>query len=107
MAPHAETLKLLRVVVREDFSFQRARMFLRGAYELDFCERHIASLLIYLIDLVDTIKFLDKTPTTVLDHAHEVHKEKVAIKAEASYKQTDADDSHSLQGKHGKTHGVC
>lgn len=30
MAPHAETLRLLRVVVREDFSLQRAQIFLRG-----------------------------------------------------------------------------
>lgn len=30
MAPHAQTLKLLRVVVREDFSLQRAQTFLRG-----------------------------------------------------------------------------
>jgi hypothetical protein len=30
MAPHAETLKLLRVVIREDFSRQRAGKFLRG-----------------------------------------------------------------------------
>jgi len=33
MAPHAETLKLLRVVVREDFSLQRAQIFLRGNLE--------------------------------------------------------------------------
>lgn len=32
MAPHAETLKLLRVVVREDFSLRRAQTFLRGKY---------------------------------------------------------------------------
>lgn len=30
MAPNVQTLKLLRVVVREDFSLTRARTFLRG-----------------------------------------------------------------------------
>jgi hypothetical protein len=30
MAPHADEVKLLRVVVREDFSLQRARIFVRG-----------------------------------------------------------------------------
>jgi glutamate decarboxylase len=30
MAPHSDKMKLLRVVVREDFSLNRARSFLRG-----------------------------------------------------------------------------
>jgi glutamate decarboxylase len=34
MAPNAQTLKLLRVVVREDFSLQRATVFLRGNFNL-------------------------------------------------------------------------
>ena len=60
-----------------------------------------------VVDLLDTIKLLDKAPVSVLVHAHETHKERVSAKAQASLKQTDADDTHSLQGKHGKTHGVC
>jgi len=87
MAPHAESLKLLRVVIREDFSRHRANIFLR--------------------DLLDTIKLLDKAPALVLEHASKTHKEQVSVKAQASLKWTEADDSHSLQGKHGKTHGVC
>ncbi|KIM87390.1 hypothetical protein PILCRDRAFT_95723 [Piloderma croceum F 1598] len=87
MAPHAETLKLLRVVVREDFSLQRATTFLR--------------------DLLDTIQILDKAPASVHEYQKLVHKEATQAKAEASSKHTDVDDSHSLQGKHGKTHGIC
>jgi len=87
MAPHVETLKLLRVVVREDFSLQRATTFLR--------------------DLLETIKILDKAPASVHEYAKVAHEESTQAKAEASSKQTDVDDSHSLQGKHGKTHGIC
>jgi len=87
MAPHAQTLKLLRVVVREDFSIARARMFLH--------------------DLEDAIKVLDKAPAAVHQYAAEAHGHAVEAKAQKSKKQTSVDDSHSLQGKHGKTHGVC
>jgi hypothetical protein len=56
---------------------------------------------------LDTIKLLDQAPASVHEHAHEMHKQQIAAKAVASLKHTDADDSHSLQGKHGKTHGIC
>lgn len=36
MAPHAETLKLLRVVVREDFSRHRCETFIRDLHEVTF-----------------------------------------------------------------------
>jgi len=87
MAPHAETLKLLRVVVREDFSLQRAQTFLR--------------------DLLSTITILDKAPASVHEYHKKMHHERTRAKAKASSKHTDVDDSHSLQGKHGKTHGIC
>jgi glutamate decarboxylase len=87
MAPHAQTLKLLRVVVREDFSLTRAHTFLR--------------------DLLDTIKLLDNAPAAVHEHMKQEHEVVLKLKAEASSKHTDVDDSHSLQGKHGKTHGIC
>lgn len=87
MAPHAQTLKLLRVVVREDFSLTRAHTFLR--------------------DLLDAIKLLDNAPAAVHEHMKQVHEADLQLKTEASSKYTDVDDSHSLQGKHGKTHGIC
>jgi len=87
MAPHAQALKLLRVVVREDFSLTRAQTFLR--------------------DLLDTIKVLDNAPASVHEYSKKANEVAVQTKAQASGKRTDADDSHSLQGKHGKTHGIC
>jgi len=87
MAPHAQALKLLRVVVREDFSLTRASTFLR--------------------DLLDTIKILDNAPATVHQHMKQEHEVILKLKAEASNNQANVDDSHSLQGKHGKTHGIC
>src|SRR5271170_3596828 len=60
MAPHAEKLKLLRVVVREDFSLNRARSFLRGGYRPDFRWFFFLSLMIsFRLDLLDAIKMLD------------------------------------------------
>jgi len=87
MAPHAEKLKLLRVVVREDFSLHRAQTFLR--------------------DLLDTIKTLDNAPASVHEFHKQAHIHATQAKAQKSTKHTDVDDSHSLQGKHGKTHGIC
>jgi len=87
MAPNASSLKLLRVVVREDFSKARATTFVR--------------------DLCDAVTLLDKAPAVVHEYAQKEHEEKQQTKAKRSGKQTHNDDSHSLQGKHGKTHGVC
>lgn len=87
MAPHAEKLKLLRVVVREDFSLQRARKF--------------------LTDLLDTIKILDQAPASVHAFHREAHRQQTMLQMERSVRHTDVDDGHSLQGKTGKTHGLC
>jgi len=87
MAPHAGELKLLRVVVREDFSRHRCETFLR--------------------DLTATLKFLDDMPTEVLEHL--AHPENNTSNSHHKNKQTKRKhhDKHSLQGKHGKTHGIC
>jgi glutamate decarboxylase len=87
MAPHLGNMTLLRVVVREDFSLQRARMFLR--------------------DLLETIQTLDNRPAVVHEHVKEIHQQRIKSKAAKSHKHSGANDTHSLQGKHGKTHGVC
>jgi len=87
MAPNASSLKLLRVVVREDFSKARATTFIR--------------------DLCDAVSQLDKSPAHVLAYVKQQHEEAQDLKAKHSNKHTNVDDSHSLQGKHGKTHGIC
>ena len=61
----------------------------------------------YYTDLLDTIKILDKAPASVHEYHKQMHHERTHAKAKASSKHTHVDDSHSLQGKHGKTHGIC
>ena len=58
-------------------------------------------------DLLDTIKLLDKTPVAVHEHAKVEHEANTHQKKQRSSKHSEVDDSHSLQGKHGKTHGIC
>lgn len=88
MAPHSEKMKMMRVVIREDFSRSKAH-----------------TLLSDLSAAVETLKALDKVTI-----------EKTMIQAKGGPKDTRikheanteyADEEHSLQGKHGKTHAVC
>ena len=82
MAPHASKLKLMRIVIRDDFSKDRARAFLR--------------------DLKDALKRLDQTPKAVLDHHAKQRDEKKAAKdSEHSHSKHDT-AKHNLQ-HHGKT----
>lgn len=90
MAPHSEQLKLLRVVVREDFTRSRASVLLR--------------------DLREAIHFLEQSPEVVLDHLanHDLaHHSNAKYQASKASKLAKVKDNHSLQGKHGKTHGIC
>ncbi|KAI5474691.1 cytosolic nonspecific dipeptidase [Pseudohyphozyma bogoriensis] len=81
-------MKLLRVVVREDFSKSRCDQFVR--------------------DLKDTVKYLENAPQAVTDHLsknkHEASKQK-PTKHDAKHHHVG--HTHSLQGKHGKTHAIC
>jgi len=87
MAPHAHSVKMLRVVCREDFSRSR-------------CDSFIASLLMAL-------KSLDNTPKAVIDHVTNEHKAK--RDAKSSDKQVDAHpgEGHSLRDKTGKSNATC
>lgn len=91
MAPHSDQLKLMRVVVREDFSKSR-------------CDA-----------LINDIKFavqnLDKMDKKKLAE-HEEHIQRNVInnwKTGARRRMSSVynGEEHSLQGKHGKTHAVC
>jgi len=86
MAPHTESLKLLRVVVREDFSMHRCETFLR--------------------DLKSAIAQLEATPQVVLDHDDKSHQAKTAEVKKHSQKHHHH-EKHSLAGKEGKTHAIC
>jgi len=88
MAPHAEKLKMMRVVVREDFSRSR-------------CDALVTDLQL----AVNELKKMD-------DKQLEQHKEHAKLKSQrhAQKNKTNShfkDEEHSLKGKHGKTHAVC
>ena len=88
MAPHAGHLKLMRVVVREDFSRSR-------------CDALIADLQLAVHELMK------------MDEAKlEAHGEHMQAHGKKSGKhkgmnQHFGDEKHSLRGKHGKTHAIC
>jgi len=86
MAPHTENMKLLRVVVREDFSRSRCDVFLR--------------------DLRDAVHRLDEAPPEVHEYYAEHHAVQIHNKKKRDLKHHHH-EKHSLQGKTGKTHGVC
>lgn len=93
MAPHSESMKLMRVVVREDFSKSRCDALIQ-----DF------KLAIESLDKMDKNKV-------------QLHKEHMAQQALNKWRKMSTiggpnehfkeQDDHSLQGKHGKTHAVC
>ncbi|KAF2092732.1 glutamate decarboxylase [Rhizodiscina lignyota] len=93
MAPHSENLKMMRVVVREDFSKSRCDALLQ-----DF------KFALETLDKMDERKIEDHRQHMVQQAANKWRKLSVLGGPNAAYK--DQDD-HSLQGKHGKTHAVC
>jgi glutamate decarboxylase len=88
MAPHSESLKMMRVVVREDFSRSR-------------CDALISDLKLALEELkkMDEKKLLSHYVDHMKNHGSRTGKSKT--------NEHYTDEKHSLQGKHGKTHGVC
>ncbi|KAK0933310.1 hypothetical protein LTR29_015108 [Friedmanniomyces endolithicus] len=89
MAPHAGTLKMMRVVVREDFSRSR-------------CDALIGGLKLAVQELV---KISDAG--SIDQYKDHVQRQKKAGKHQKGLNQHYADEQHSLKGKHGKTHAVC
>ena len=90
MAPHANRLKMMRVVVREDFSRSR-------------CDALIADIRLAFEELkkVEQAGTLDQHREILRDHATRSGRQRGRMNAQFR------DQGHSLQGKHGKTHGVC
>lgn len=87
MAPHASDLKLMRVVVREDFSRSR-------------CDQLIHDIR----QSIDVLNSMDKDSITQhMDRA----KHKAANRRRSHHVQHFKGEKHSLQGKSGKTHPVC
>jgi len=88
MAPNTENLKMLRVVVREDFSKSRCDQLL--------CD---IKLCMQVLDDMDK-ESIQKNADYVRDHISHSSKSK---HVHNHYKN----EKHSLQGKTGKTHAVC
>lgn len=88
MAPHTDDLKMLRVVVREDFSKSR-------------CDQ-----------LLDDIKLcmgaLDLMDKNDIKKHQEFIKKNVSHSGKSKHNHPQyKDEKHSLQGKTGKTHAIC
>ncbi|KAL8642101.1 MAG: hypothetical protein Q9228_001186 [Teloschistes exilis] len=83
MAPHSESLKLMRVVVREDFSRSR-------------CDALVKDIKLAL----QTLDEMDKK--TVEKHQEHVKKNTTHHKSKPNHPHYKK-EKHSLQGKHGKT----
>jgi glutamate decarboxylase len=86
MAPHSEKLKLMRVVVREDFS--RAR-----------CDSLVA-------DIRAAVLTCTKLDPEDLDwHKEHVRSSRGTTKENESY--TNDNEDHSLKGRFDKSHPIC
>jgi len=88
MAPHSEKLKLLRVVVREDFSRSR-------------CSSLVA-------DIKLALKVLGEMDRRMMEKYQDHVRLHIFNSGKLTYSHPHyKDESHSLQGKTGKTHAVC
>ncbi|KAJ5174262.1 Glutamate decarboxylase 4 [Penicillium canariense] len=88
MAPNSGKLQLMRIVVREDFSMNR-------------CDSLITDIKLALqtLEAMD-LAMMDKYKAHIVSHrAHPRHKKHTHNHYH--------DEKHSLQGKTGKSHGVC
>lgn len=88
MAPNASSLKMMRVVVREDFSRSR-------------CDALICDLKLAMTEL---IKMDEKR---VQEQKQHMAANAFKSASRKNMNQHYADEDHSLKGKHGKTHAVC
>jgi glutamate decarboxylase len=89
MAPHTDDLKMLRVVVREDFSKGRCDLLLA---DIKLC-----------LEVLDEMDKAELKRTQEYIAAHSTTHGKSGGRSHKHYHN----EKHSLQGKHGKTHAVC
>jgi glutamate decarboxylase len=109
MAPHSDKLKLMRVVVREDFSKARCdslvgdiKLAKKTLDELD--ESSIAKY----SEWVYPFYFVSLCEMTVLISMYRhIHKNSTNVGKSKHNHPHYKNEGHSLAGKHGKTHAVC
>ncbi|KAE8350337.1 pyridoxal phosphate-dependent transferase [Aspergillus coremiiformis] len=86
MAPHSNQLKMMRVVMREDFSMHRCQILIE--------------------DIKSALKSLEEMDIEMIQKYTQhlqAHSARKVPQQHAYYNN----EKHSLQGKTGKTHGVC
>ncbi|KAK2023395.1 glutamate decarboxylase [Colletotrichum zoysiae] len=88
MAPKTDDLKMLRVVVREDFSKAR-------------CDALIADIKLCM----DLLEKMDSA--SVLRQQEFIHKHHLRSSKASHNHPKFKKEKHSIQGKHGKTHAIC
>lgn len=96
MAPHSEAMKMMRVVVREDFSKSR-------------CDALIQDFKIALdsLDKMDEDKLQMERQRRVEQAVNKWRRlSSIGVTGGPNQHYKDQDE-HSLQGKHGKTHAIC
>jgi glutamate decarboxylase len=93
MAPHTEQMKMLRVVVREDFSKSRCDTLI-----------HDIKLCVGLLENADA-ETIKRQEAFIQEHisSHGNRKHQSRHHASKHY----GGEAHSLQGKTGKTHAIC
>ncbi|KAI1183104.1 glutamate decarboxylase [Nemania serpens] len=88
MAPHTEKLKMLRVVVREDFTKNRCDALLS---DIKLCQG-----------------LLEKMDSDSIKAQEEYIRDHAVNSADARHNHPRfRKEKHSIQGKHGKTHAIC
>lgn len=87
MAPNASSLRMLRIVLREDFTRGRCDLFLR--------------------DLKASVDHLESLEKHEVEKDRDSHKKRQGAGRSKQGKAKGHKDTHSLQGKHGKSHGIC
>jgi glutamate decarboxylase len=92
MAPHSEKMKLMRIVVREDFTKSRCDALIQDI-----------KLALQVLDEMDHRKIKEHK-----EHMTHMRRRSTLV-GQIKKMPTNhfADEKHSLQGKSGKTHGVC
>ncbi|KAI0007250.1 glutamate decarboxylase [Xylariaceae sp. FL0662B] len=88
MAPHTEKLKMLRVVVREDFTKNRCDALLT---DIKLCQGLLEDLDKEAIKTQEEFIKKHSMNSSRATHNHPRYK----------------NERHSIQGKHGKTHAIC
>ncbi|KAK6824778.1 hypothetical protein PG989_013469 [Apiospora arundinis] len=89
MAPHTDQLKMLRVVVREDFTKNRCDALIM---DIKYC--------------MELLEQMDRDSVKKMEEFIKTHHHTNSSQSKHNHPRF-ANEKHSIQGKHGKTHSIC